>query len=580
MDDYENEYGGWEDELSNSGHFLDDNDQEPDDAAVQSECLVNFSRKDYIMEPEVFKDLQRYFRAGGAPEQVVELLSENYSAVAQTVNLFAEWLISTGVNAAEVQQMVENHMKGLILKHFDPKKADSIFSDEGETPAWLENMIQHSTWRALFYKLAEEYPECLMLNFTIKLISDAGYQGEITNISTACHQIEIFSRVLRTSVSKLLEGTEEFEKQLPEFTKMVCHGEHTYLFVQTLLQVLGLDQQAASVIRRLTEELQKSATEKTYDVSGLSLALTSAALYPRACQAIGSMLSRSALNPADITVLFKMYSSPDPPPVELIRIPQLLEIFVQTFFKPGTKLHQEHKHKYVFVLAYAVSVHESWQQGQRLSINKDEVKATSQALERVHNICSNERKGATELVAETQVLYQCIRYPIVGVGVLFWIAQTVSEPSYFQRLTDHTPLHLALLDEISSCHPLYHASVLQLLIDLFEKVYPDLDVLVQLELKKTLLDRMVHLLSRNYVVPIIQYIKKCVDKQDTDISLIRHFVTEVLEMIAPPYTSEFVQLFLPIIENEDITGTLRSEDGKDPVSDFIVHCKTNFIMMN
>ena len=40
-------------------------------------------------------------------------------------------------------------------------------------------------------------------------------------------------------------------------------------------------------------------------------------------------------------------------------------------------------------------------------------------------------------------------------------------------------------------------------------------------------------------------------------------------MIEPPYTSDFVQLFLPIIENSDITDSLRNEDGKDPVSDFI-----------
>ena len=28
--------------------------------------------------------------------------------------------------------MVENHLETLIIKHFDPKKADSIFSAEGE----------------------------------------------------------------------------------------------------------------------------------------------------------------------------------------------------------------------------------------------------------------------------------------------------------------------------------------------------------------------------------------------------------------------------------------------------------------
>lgn len=29
-------------------------------------------------------------------------------------------------------------------------------------------MIEHPVWRSLIYRLAEEYPDCLMLNFTIK----------------------------------------------------------------------------------------------------------------------------------------------------------------------------------------------------------------------------------------------------------------------------------------------------------------------------------------------------------------------------------------------------------------------------
>jgi len=33
-------------------------------------------------------------------------------------------------------------------------------------------MIEYPTWRNLFYKLAGEYPDCLMLNFTIKVQSD------------------------------------------------------------------------------------------------------------------------------------------------------------------------------------------------------------------------------------------------------------------------------------------------------------------------------------------------------------------------------------------------------------------------
>lgn len=115
-----------------------------------------------------------------------------------------------------------------------------------------------------------------------------------------------------------------------------------------------------------------------------------------------------------------------------------------------------------------------------------------------------------------------------------------------------------------------------------------------MELKKTLLDRMVHLLSRGYVLPVVTYIRRCLEKLDTDISLIRYFVTEVsvtpmfhspfpatipllihfyfhqvLDVIAPPYTSDFVQLFLPILENESIAGTIKTEGEHDPVTEFI-----------
>uniref|UniRef100_H3B394 Negative elongation factor complex member C/D n=2 Tax=Latimeria chalumnae TaxID=7897 RepID=H3B394_LATCH len=552
-----------------------------DDTEVQQECIQKFSSRDYIMEPTIFNTLKRYFQAGGSPENVIQLLSENYTAVAQTVNLLAEWLIQMGVEPVQVQETVENHLKNLLIKHFDPRKADSIFTEEGETPAWLEQMIAHTTWRDLFYKLAEAHPDCLMLNFTVKLISDAGYQGEITSVSTACQQLEVFSRVLRTSLATILDGGEEnLEKNLPEFAKMVCHGEHTYLFAQAMMTILAQEEQGGSAVRRIAQEVQKYAHEKGHDASQITLALGTAASYPRACQALGAMLSKGALNPADITVLFKMFTSMDPPPVELIRVPAFLDLFMQSLFKPGAKINQDHKHKYIHILAYAASVVETWKKNKRVNINKDELKSTSKAIETVHNLCCNENKGASELVAELSTLYQCIRFPVVAMGVLKWVDWTVSEPRYFQLQTDHTPVHLALLDEISTCHQLLHPQVLQLLIKLFETEHSQLDVMEQLELKKTLLDRMVHLLSRGYVLPVVSYIRKCLEKLNTDISLIRHFVTEVLDVIAPPYTSDFVQLFLPILENDSIVGTIRTEGDHDPVAEFIAHCKSNFIMLN
>lgn len=47
------------------------------------------------------------------------------------------------------------------------------------------------------------------------------------------------------------------------------------------------------------------------------------------------------------------------------------------------------------------------------------------------------------------------------------------------------------------------------------------------------------------------------------------FLLQVLDVIAPPYTSDFVQLFLPILENDSIAGTIKTEGECDAVAEFI-----------
>lgn len=224
----------------------------------------------------------------------------------------------------DVQAMVENHLKDMILKTFDPKKADTIFTEEGETPAWLTEMIEHPTWRSLIYRLAEEYPDCLMLNFTIKLISDAGFQGEITSISTAAQQIEVFSRVLKTAISGFLQSGDDWQRSMRECANMVCHGQHTYVYSQVLLSVLAKEARGGCCMRRLSQEITRCAQIAGHDVTPITMALNGAAGWPNAAQALMSMLARNQLNPADITVLWRNYTAHDPPPADLIRTPQFL----------------------------------------------------------------------------------------------------------------------------------------------------------------------------------------------------------------------------------------------------------------
>ena len=82
-------------------------------------------------------------------------------------------------------------------------------------------MIGFAKWRELFYQLAEQYPDCLMLKFTMKLISDAGYQSEITSASTASHQPEVFSGLVRNALLQVAAAKPtEVEEQLKDFN--VC----------------------------------------------------------------------------------------------------------------------------------------------------------------------------------------------------------------------------------------------------------------------------------------------------------------------------------------------------------------------
>ena len=134
---------------------------------------------------------------------------------------------------------------------------------------------EYPTWRSLIYRLAEDYPDCLMLNFTIKLISDAGFQGEITSISTAAQQIEVFSRIFKTSVVTFLASEEDqLGKNMTECAKMICHGQHTYVYAQVLLSVLSYENKGGHVIKRLQEEIQREAQKSQHDVTPITMVIS------------------------------------------------------------------------------------------------------------------------------------------------------------------------------------------------------------------------------------------------------------------------------------------------------------------
>ena len=193
--------------------------------------------------------------------------------------------------------------------------------------------MQYVTWREVFYQLSEQYPDCLMLKFTIKLISDAGYQSEITSASTASHQPEVFAGLFKTALLNLTySGAVEVQKYLKDFTHLVCHSQQTYFYSQAVLQSLSGPREIEEEVmvqdfqRWLEEEMQEEAQHGQHEVTNMSLNFRGMGSHPRVFEALAAMLSRNALNPADICTLYSLYSEPRPPPASFLHIPQLLGV--------------------------------------------------------------------------------------------------------------------------------------------------------------------------------------------------------------------------------------------------------------
>ena len=53
------------------------------------------------------------------------------------------------------------------------------------------------------------------------------------------------------------------------------------------------------------------------------------------------------------------------------------------------------------------------------------------------------------------------------------------------------------------------------------------NVLIQFELKKSLVEHLVQLLSCGHVLPVVDYVAHCMEMESLDQSHIRHFVAEV-----------------------------------------------------
>eukprot|EP01117_Protostelium_nocturnum_P012647 TRINITY_DN4655_c0_g1_i3.p2 TRINITY_DN4655_c0_g1~~TRINITY_DN4655_c0_g1_i3.p2 ORF type:complete len:569 (-),score=175.29 TRINITY_DN4655_c0_g1_i3:1490-3196(-) len=526
---------------------------------------------DSVMEPQVLEKMKEFFSFGGQPQVAVSSIVENYRGLAQMSNLLGEWLAFSGMSEEEISKTVGDSVRSHITKIFDPKKADTIFSEGAAPPTWLDQMILQQSARSMIYQLSESHRNCLMLNFCLQKISDRGFETELGSLVSASSYYGVFNRAFREHLLNLCTLDEfSLHQALPEFKKICCSSEQTYLYSQFVINSLYQSSSSLKNLKRLSQELEGEMVGKGSSIQNLSFHLSGLSNHPNVAAGISSVLSAQATNPGDIVKLHNIYTGENPPTVQFLRNPQFLDILTRDLFNPHKPINSNYKSKYLSLLAYASCVEDG-------SSDRTEYKEALRALEIINPICMENSFGS-ELQSSMEEINGFLSIPVVAQGVLHWIRANFANPDYYtiSSTTSCIPLHLELLRGVISAHPLDHPVVLEILMIGFD-MHTSWDPVMALDFKKTLLDQMIYLVRYGYLLPVLQVI----EGMKVDQSLVRHFILQVLEMIEPPYSTTFLDSFLRTMEfSVEALRATREFDKKKLIQQFLENCSDHPILAN
>eukprot|EP00040_Diaphanoeca_grandis_P031070 m.185102 g.185102 ORF g.185102 m.185102 type:complete len:577 (-) comp32219_c0_seq1:65-1795(-) len=519
------------------------------DGKQYAEALM---QPDSIMAHDVKENIKGYIQnKQGSTKSLIQLLSSNYEGYAQMTNLAQRWLESSG--ETEVTGIVQDHVKQLIKQNFDTEKAAKIFDDDSGTPDWLDEMILHKEWRSLIYELSEQHPNSLMLNYLIKLISDAGFQNEIAKISTIANHLDVFSRILSEYIAACINVDEEaLKEQIGKITSLACASQHAYLYCQLLLHSM-MNGPMLPALRRLSQEIHLSCSSVAQAARTEFLFMNEFRTHFDVVHAMAYVLDTKKIS-HHLRTIYNAYTSNQnkikentddnasgPPSVLLLRFPGFLDIVVDELFTPQTHLKQEMFAMCSFLVAYAVSVPSEGDVD-----TTDELQQTQHALEEVLKTV----ESGTFTASSNAVLYEFMAYPIVCRGLLKWLEVTLLNPEFFITIsTSVLPPHFGLLDEIGIQHPMLRDRVLSVLKLLFQCSYT-VDSMQAIDLKRKIMDRILYLFALGHVSPVIEYMHELLEK--ADVALVVHFIHQMLPLIGPPYSRKFYFALFQIVNRNEV----------------------------
>eukprot|EP00048_Salpingoeca_helianthica_P020201 m.5410 g.5410 ORF g.5410 m.5410 type:complete len:562 (-) comp4523_c0_seq1:47-1732(-) len=520
---------------------------------------------DAIMEPNILKLIATFVYHRGNPEEIVGLLSANYQGYAEMANTLSDWLVDTGLSKEEVSQLIYTHLQGLIHQYFSAERADTVL-DHGSAP-WVTEMIKYPTWRKLVYELIQTYPSSVLLNLAIKRICDAGFLDELALVPASAAQLEVFTAIVSHTINKLLTLSEdEFEKCLQDFCHIVCQAQHTYLLTQSLLNSVLQTHRHGLTIKRISQELQKSASATVPSAWIYNLLFNNSSTNALVLAALQPILTHNDFSPANILKLHELYTRPAPPPVDMLRSPALFDAFCEHLFvAPPKAAASEHVSRCAYLLAYAASVRDEVAGSGYVRTNTSELQNTLSAIETSLTVLHEVSLHPTAVSS----LCDAARVPIAAQGILAWIKRVVCDPAFFSAFNAQiVPTHLALLEHIAATHELLQTAVLAVLRAMFTVSY-DIEPVLMLDVRRMLLDRCLYLLSLGCALPVMDFVASL---QPNDLSLVVYFITQAFSVCGAPYSPAWVASFMRVLARPSVQTGLRAK-GPQMVDAIAMTCR-------
>uniref|UniRef100_A0AC35TGW0 Mediator of RNA polymerase II transcription subunit 5 n=1 Tax=Rhabditophanes sp. KR3021 TaxID=114890 RepID=A0AC35TGW0_9BILA len=547
-------------------------------AKAAKDCL---SQPDAIHQPNIADTTQVFIDSGGTLEEAVQLLSSNFRATSQLCNTMAAWLSdlepidpttskskkkkkkdvsASKVIAPTITAAIEESIRNFTIKTYVPETCDDLlkFMEEDENAsAMIRGFASTPEWRPIIYKLLQTNPNSNLLTLCLQLIA-VDDVTEISSVPSARNHLDIFVKILSSSINKLLEShkngttSSAYLAAFNEFIEIATFGEHTFALTQNLLIKLiknNVGSVKASFLQ-IKEELRNYCYIKEFDFADISLPYytkETSSVSKDIIQAFTNMIKKREIIPGDITTIYAAYNGASPPPLALCQDSIFVNMLIDHLFSKKNIINNEKsRDKFIYLLAYAGSVSETINKKGLITHTKKNLPAGCAKIKAIFKYLTS----TEEFTQSVEQLLIEIRSPIVAAALLQFIKSYIVDLSYAM---DSTPIHYVLIDEIATLHISLRERVFKALNDIFAHVSSmaeNSEVIIVKQ--REIIERYIHLLATGYCLPVLREIDNLYKNTHIDASLIRHFASEVVDLIEPPYEKEFAQMLLPILTNSEI----------------------------